>query len=57
MDLDMVLGIFVTLAAITAVVVLYVWSSRRIDFIHTHNLTSLRQIQKELRHGRRSTTE
>jgi len=54
MDLDTVLGIFVTLAAIAAVLGLYIWSARRIDFIHARNLRSLRQIRKELRHGRRS---
>lgn len=55
MDLDTVLGISVTLASITGVLGLYIWSARRIDYIHAHGLTSLRQIRKELRHGRRST--
>ena len=51
MDIDLVLGTAVTVLAVMAVVVLYVWSCRIIAQIERKKLTSLRQIRKELGHG------
>jgi hypothetical protein len=49
---DTILGVFIIVGAITAVLLLYVWSWRRIETIHRKGPMNLRQIQKELRHGR-----
>ena len=51
MDFDLVAGTAITALSVAVVAVLYVWSTRRIDLIHAKKLTSLRQIQKELKHG------
>ena len=53
MDFDTVAGTIITVAASLSIIGLYVWSCRIIEHIHRKNLTSLRQIRKELGNDRR----
>ena len=53
MDLDIVLGIVLTITALGAVVFLTVWSRRIIERIHNRSPNSLREIQRDImNHGR-----
>lgn len=51
MEIDALIGLLVTLGAILAVVGLYAWSCRIINRIHSKQLTSLREIKREISNG------
>jgi hypothetical protein len=52
MSVEMMVAAFVILGATALMVILYAWSARRIETIHSKNLTSLRQIKREFSGGR-----
>jgi hypothetical protein len=51
MDLNMLIGIILTVTALGAVVMLTLWSRRIIERIHAHSPGSLREIQKDIING------
>lgn len=51
MQASSVIGLGVVVLALGTAAALYIWSVRRIRFIHQHHLVRLRQILKELQHG------
>lgn len=52
MDVNLILGVVVIVVAFGFTAFLTIYSSRSIDLIAEKKLNSLREIQKELRHGR-----
>ena len=51
MDFDTLVGTALTVAAVSVIVGLYTWSVRIIERIRRKDLTTLRQIRKELTDG------
>jgi len=51
LDLDIIIGIILTVMALGAVVILTLWSRRIIERIHAHSPGSLREIQKDIING------
>jgi len=51
MDFDTAVGSLVAVGALVAVIGLYAWSCRIVNRISEGNLTSLRQIRRELNNG------
>lgn len=53
MEFTTAIGVGMVFAAVTTIVVLFVWSCRIIEHIRRAKVKTLRQIRKELGHGRR----
>lgn len=51
MDLDIIIGIILTVMALGTVVILTLWSRRIIERIYAHSPGSLREIQKDIING------
>jgi hypothetical protein len=51
MDLNIIIGIILTVTALGAVVILTLWSRRIIERIHANSPGSLRKIQKDIING------
>ncbi|MBW1939735.1 MAG: hypothetical protein JRI67_13455 [Deltaproteobacteria bacterium] len=51
MDLNIIIGIIVTVMALVVVVILTIWSRRIIERIHARSPGSLREIQKDIING------
>ncbi len=52
MDLDIILGIVITLVAYGFILYLTLWSRKTIDTIAEKKLGTLREIVEDLRHGK-----
>jgi hypothetical protein len=51
LDLNIIIGIILTVMALGAVVILTLWSRRIIERIHARSPGSLREIQKDIING------
>jgi hypothetical protein len=54
LDLNIVIGIILTVMALGTVVILTLWSRRIIERIHARSPGSLREIQKDIINGDRA---
>ena len=54
MNLDIIIGVVLTVMALGAVVFLTLWSRHIIERIHARSPSSLREIQEDIRNGKKS---